>query len=140
MKVIDGTNLIVGRVATQVAKEALLGETIAIVNCESMIITGDRKSILKSYQVKQEIGDAFKGPFYPKMAQKYVKRVIRGMLPYKQERGMKAYKRVKCYVGLPEEFKNNKLETVQKADAKKLTTLKYITVNELSKYFNKAVQ
>ena len=138
--IIDGTNLIVGRTATYAAKAALEGQTVAIINCEKMIITGRKKQILEGYNEKQNIGDAFKGPFYPKMPDRYVKRVIRGMLPYKQERGMKALKRVKCYIGLPAEFKTQKIETVPQADAKKLKTLKFITVNDLSKYFNKGVQ
>lgn len=138
--IIDGTNLIVGRVATHAAKQALLGHAVTIVNCESMIITGRKKGILLGYNEKQNIGDANKGPFYPKMADRYVKRVIRGMLPYKQERGMRALKRVKCYIGTPSELKTQKIETLPQADAKKLKTLKFITVNQLSKFFNKGVQ
>ena len=44
--IIDANNLILGRMATFIAKQALLGEDIKIVNCEKAVITGDRKEIL----------------------------------------------------------------------------------------------
>lgn len=135
--IIDGTNLILGRVATFTAKSALEGEQIVIVNCEKIIVTGRKKFLISQIQMKQGVGHPFHGPFFPKMPDRMVKRVIRGMLPYKQERGIKAFKRVKCFMGIPEQYQNQKLETIQKADASKLKTLQYLTINDLAKYFGK---
>ena len=40
MKIYDGKGAVLGRLASKVAKEALQGEEIAILNCEEIIITG----------------------------------------------------------------------------------------------------
>ena len=45
MKIIDGQETILGRLASNVAKMALQGEEVAVVNCEKVIITGTRKNI-----------------------------------------------------------------------------------------------
>ena len=47
MKIIDGKGAVLGRLASNVAKEALGGEEIAILNCEEIIITGGKVSITK---------------------------------------------------------------------------------------------
>ena len=46
--IIDGTNLILGRIATFAAKKALEGEQVVIVNCESIVVTGGKKQTIKS--------------------------------------------------------------------------------------------
>ena len=53
MKVIDGTNAVLGRLASYAAKQALLGEEIVIVNCEKVIITGNRQNILEDFRDKR---------------------------------------------------------------------------------------
>lgn len=110
MKVIDGKNAVLGRLASYTAKEALKGEEIAIVNCEQIIITGSKKNILeKRREGKGKIGSGQKGPKYSERKEKIVKRVIRGMLPnHRFGRGREAFKRVKCYVGIPKEFEDKK--------------------------------
>ncbi len=40
MKVYNGKDLILGRLATVVAKQALLGEEVKVVNCEKIMISG----------------------------------------------------------------------------------------------------
>ena len=137
--IIDCTNLILGRVATYAAKQALEGESVMLINCEKAIITGNKKLLLFNFIERQHKGHAFKGPFYPKMADRIVKRVIRGMLPYRQERGKKAYSRIRCYLGVPVEFEKKKAETLPKANYSKLKTLNFITVNDLSKSVGKGV-
>jgi len=132
--IIDATNLILGRMATFAAKQALLGEEIKIINCEKTIMSGDKKKILAKYREKMKMGKPQKGPFIPKRADMFIKRTIRGMLPYKQEKGRNAFKRIKCYVDVPEEFKDKKSETVEKANVAKIPNLKYITVEEICKF------
>ena len=55
------------------------------------------------------------------------------MLPHKQERGKLALKRIKCYKGIPDEFKDKESITIPNADIKKTQTLKYIYLSELCK-------
>ena len=47
--IIDANNLILGRLGTYVAKNALLGEKVDIVNCESCVVTGRRDRIFEDY-------------------------------------------------------------------------------------------
>ena len=133
MKVINGENMILGRIATYVAKQALLGEEIALVNCEKIIISGNRHQIFAKHKQKQARGHPRWGPFTPRRPDGFVKRSIRGMLPYKKERGSQAFKRIKCYIGLPAQFKDAKLETLKSADAQKIPNLSYLTVSEVCK-------
>ncbi|MCA9477789.1 MAG: 50S ribosomal protein L13 [Nanoarchaeota archaeon] len=130
MIVIDAKNLILGRFATHVAKQALLGEEVRVINCEKAIVSGRKATTIKETQQSANRGNPVKGPFIPKMADRYVRRVIRGMLPYKQVKGAQAYKRVLCYVGEPEEFKG-KAESLEAASFKKLPNLKFVTVGEM---------
>jgi len=133
--IIDATNLILGRLATFVAKKALLGEKVYIVNCEKAVISGNKKNIFEKFKHKNDLGrNPYKGPFYPKMPDTIVRRTIRGMLPWKNARGRNAYKNVLCYVGLPEKFKNQKLETIDEFNVSKLQNLKYVTVEEVAKH------
>ncbi len=110
MKVIDGKNAIMGRLASYAAKEALKGEEIAIVNCEQIIITGSKKDIKEKFEAKRgRVGSTLKGPKVSRTNEKIVKRIIRGMLPnYRTGRGREAFKRIKCYVGVPKEFEESK--------------------------------
>ena len=107
--VVDGNNATLGRLASFVAKKALLGNEIIIVNCEDVVVSGKPKSIIGEYQImRKKGGSSLKGPFFPKMPERIVKRTIRGMLSYKQKRGSDALKRILCYNQTPEEFKDVK--------------------------------
>jgi len=131
--IIDGTDLIMGRLATFVAKKSLLGEEVNVVNCEKVLITGTKKNIFAGYVRRMQMGIPTKGPFLQRAPDKIVKRAIRGMLPVKQEKGEKAYKRIRCYKGIPESFKGEKIETVQTANISKIPNLKYMSVGEISR-------
>jgi ribosomal protein L13 len=50
-----------------------------------------------------------------------VKRTIRGMLSYKQGRGKDAFKRIKCYNDVPEEF--SEAPKIKAGKEKKIKTL-----------------
>lgn len=130
--IIDANNLILGRLGTYAAKKALLGEKIDIVNCESCMITGDRKKILRHYNKLFKRGTPSKGPFFYKMPDRFVKRSIRGMLPYKKERGRTAFKNITCYIGVPENLMNRKFDTIKNANIDKVPNLKYIKIKEIS--------
>lgn len=130
MKIIDGKNAVLGRLASYAAKEALKGEEIVIVNCKQVIITGNRKNIEKGFQEKRsKVGSSQKGPKHHRESDKIVKRSIRGMLPnYREGRGRKAYKKIKCYVGIPKEFEESK-----KIVSGKEKKTKFIDVGEIIK-------
>lgn len=131
--IIDATDLLVGRLATQVAKKALLGEKIDVVNCENAVMSGDIKKLIARY--KQRIGrtTVAHGPFFPRMADRFVRRTIRGMLPYKQEKGEKAFKRIMCYIGVPESLEGKTLDTINDANVKNRQVRKFVKVSRICK-------
>lgn len=130
--IIDATDLRLGRMATVVAKNALLGETIDIVNCEKAVLTGNRDNILGEYKNRLR-RITYKGPIVHRMPDRFVKKAIRGMLPYKQYKGDKAFKRIKCYMGVPDQFKGKKFETIKEANIANVQSLRYVYVKEICK-------
>jgi large subunit ribosomal protein L13 len=137
MTVIDVTDSIVGRFSTVVAKRALMGEDINLVNCEKAIITGDKVSTYKKYKEQDKRGNPLKGPYLPKMPDRFIRRSIRGMLPYKQEKGEKAFKKIMCHIGVPEKFSKEKIETIPSSSITKSKTFKYISVGKLCQLLKK---
>jgi large subunit ribosomal protein L13 len=138
--VIDATNSIAGRLGTYAAKQALLGNQVIILNSEKAIMTGDRKKVFAKYQDPiTNRGQPTKGPFFRRPSDRFLRRIIRGMLPWTKTRGREAYRRIMCYVGVPEEFKDLKAEKVKGAEIEKLTTLKYVTIQELCKHLGAKV-
>lgn len=131
--IIDADNLILGRLATFAAKQAIQGEKVDIINVEKAVITGKPKDITGKYKQKFTRGHALDGPFFPRHPEKLVKRTIRGMLPYKQEKGKKAFKNIKCYIAIPRELEGKKTETIEKAHIKNIKKTKHLTVKEISK-------
>lgn len=131
--IIDAEDLIVGRMVTVIVKRALLGEKIDIVNCEKAIVTGNKENVFEKYRLRTNLGGPFKGPFLSRMPDRFVRRIVRGMLPYKQEKGRTAFKRVMCYNSIPNEFKNMKMEKIKEADISRVKSLKYMTVGDICK-------
>ena len=131
--IIDATNLIAGRLATEVAKKALLGEKIDIINSEKAILSGKKTEVFAKFKSKYDKGIPLKGPYVHRSPDRLLRRIIRGMLPYKQERGAEALKRVMCWKGIPEPFKGKKAETLKQADISKLPNLKYVTLGDIAK-------
>ncbi|MBN1502558.1 50S ribosomal protein L13 [Candidatus Woesearchaeota archaeon] len=132
MIIIDGTELILGRLASYAAKQLLLGENVHIINCEKVIDTGSKQQILKKYKRRMERGTPRKGPFMHRMPHRIVKRTVRGMLPYKKARGKDAYKRLRCHIGIPEELQDKKTISFKDAHLSKLPNVKYLDLKTIS--------
>ena len=130
--IVDATDLIVGRLATFVAKQALLGEQVDIVNSEKAVVSGSKKDVLAKYLRKVQMGNITKGPFLHRSADRLLRRSIRGMLPYKQSKGADAFKRIMCHIGTPKKFEGQESKTIENAQSKKLPNYKYITLKEIS--------
>lgn len=129
--IIDAKDCVLGRVATLAAKRALLGETVVVVNAEQAYISGNRLGTIAEYMDKFETGQIRKGPFIYRQPDRFVRRVIRGMLPRKQSRGRDALRRVRCYTGVPEAFASHKAISAPTSSVSKLPTLRRISVKDL---------
>lgn len=134
MKIYDGEGIVFGRLAARVAKDALQGEEVNVVNCEKVIITGKKtKTFENEKQKRKRKGYPLKSAKLPRLADKFVRRSIRGMLPWKLSRGKEAFKRIKCHVGVPADLSGEKIR-LQDSSSEKLPNLKYTTVSEICKH------
>lgn len=129
LTVIDADGAVLGRLASHAAKRALDGETIRVVNAERALITGSEDAVLEKYRDKREVGSQRKGPYYPRMPDRIFKRTVRGMLPYQQPRGREALRRVRAYIGVPEEFEDAEAEVVDDARTRAHQAVRLETVS-----------
>lgn len=135
MKIYNGERVLLGRLASLAAKEILLGEEVRIVNCDKVVISGDKfNTFAREKQKIMRGGYPLKSQVHSRMPEMLVRRTIRGMLPWKKARGKEAYRRLLCYRGLPEDFANQKIITLEDAHtSKKLPTLKHVTIGQVCK-------
>ena len=133
VSVINADGLILGRLCTHVAKRLLNGEDIVVVNAEKAVVSGRRAQLLEFYKHRRKRGKSHltKGPFYPRTADRIIKRSVRGMVEYRKPSGRAALKRLKVYLGVPKEFESAKTETVE--NAKKPHLAKFIYLEEITK-------
>lgn len=131
MIVIDANKKVAGRLASVVAKLLLKGENVVVVNAEKAVVSGRPETIIKRFKELRSKGDPYKGPFYPKRPDRIFRRMVRGMLPYKKKKGKDALRRLKVYIGVPEEFSNVDFANVDVKTADDLIT-HYLTLEEIS--------
>ncbi|MEM3609524.1 MAG: 50S ribosomal protein L13 [Candidatus Anstonellales archaeon] len=120
-----------GRISSYAAKMALKGYKVFLLNVEKIIITGSKKQILERFVWKRSLQNKANpehSPKLPRVPHLMVKRMVRGMLPYKTKRGREAYKRIKAYIGIPEEFKDKKLSEIP-IERKQYN--RYVTIQEI---------
>jgi large subunit ribosomal protein L13 len=133
MTVINADGMILGRLASILAKRLLAGEEIYIINAEKIVISGDKVTTFGEYKQSVDRGNREFGPYYPKRPDHIVKRTIRGMLPYKRARGRDAMSRLKTYIGVPEELSREEAFSIEGANMNRLSSVKYIRLEELSR-------
>ena len=133
MTVINADGMILGRLASILAKRLLAGEEIHIINAEKIVISGDKVTTFGEYKQSVDRGNREFGPYYPKRPDHIVKRTIRGMLPYKRARGRDAMSRLKTYIGVPEELSREEAFSIEGANMNRLSSVKYIRLEELSR-------
>ncbi|HVH15573.1 MAG TPA: 50S ribosomal protein L13 [Candidatus Angelobacter sp.] len=133
-EIVDASNLILGRMASYVAKRALDGRSMIVINAERAVISGTKERVVARAKRKlktRTLGNLEKSPTHPRKPDGYVRRVIRGMLPWKKTGGKDAFHRVKVYIGTPSEYQDRPATTVADANASRLR-VPYITVGQLS--------
>jgi len=129
---VNAEGQIVGRMGSKIAKRLLNGEEVIILNAEKAIISGKRKSKIAEAHLFLEVGAPERGPFHYRRPDRYLRKSIRGMLPFKQAKGKSAYKRLKAYMGIPIEFKDQPMITFEEASSADLKG-PYLTLGELAK-------
>jgi large subunit ribosomal protein L13 len=130
--VINADGLIVGRMASKVAKKLLNGEKVIIVNAGKAVISGKKKSKVAEAKEFLEVGAPRQGPFHYRRPDKILRKTVRGMLPFKQPKGKTAFKKLKVFISVPEDLKDQQMVTIKEAQAAKLKG-PYFTLAELAK-------
>jgi large subunit ribosomal protein L13 len=127
---IDGEGAVLGRLASTLASESLDGEKIVVVNTENAVISGEKSDVVDDYRGKVE-RSVDRGPFHPRRPEGIAKRAVRGMLPYKKQRGKDALSRIRFYVDVPEEYADEEFEEPDKA-VDDIGKGGYVTLGEIS--------
>ncbi len=143
-KIVDAEGCTMGRLAAYAAKEALKGNRIIIINAEKAVISGRKDHIFrdykKRYDAKSKTNPKRYGPKRPKNPDRFLRRVIRGMLPWDKPGGRKAFRHVLVYMGRPEKeiirregIELSKMQLVDNSELKRHYDY-FITLGELCAY------
>ena len=132
-KVIDASNRVIGRLASEIAQEALDGEEVKVVNSEEAVISGDTDQVLEEYKQKVDRGVRDRGPHYPKRPDKMLKRVVRNMVPYKKERGKEAFSNIKTYLEVPIDLEDE-VEEIDTKSGDELKNKNYVKLGKVSRH------
>jgi len=131
MRYIDADGLVLGRMSSVIAKCLLNGEEITIVNCEKALISGNRVNIIAEYERSRAMGKVRKGPFFPRMPDRLMRRTISRMMHHRMPKGKAAMARLTIHIGVPFSLKAMKFESLEAA--KKTSLKKYLTLGDVSK-------
>ena len=107
--VVDATNHIAGRLASNVAKLLLQGQRVTVVNCEKIMMSGNRDNQIKEYREFLEINSIINykhGPVHYRRPDTLMAKMIRQMLPFdRKPSGKIAYAKLRTYIGAPNDTK-----------------------------------
>ncbi|MGN1362472.1 MAG: 50S ribosomal protein L13 [Methanobrevibacter sp.] len=133
--IVDGEGSILGRLASTVSKALLNGEEVVVLNAEKIIITGNKDWAYARYKQRVDRKSISNprdlGPKYPHRSDDIFRRTVRGMLPIKKTKGRVAYKNLKAFVGVPNEYKDAEITAVPQAEVENVK--KSIELGEISR-------
>ncbi len=129
---VNADGLILGRMASVVAKKLLNGEKVIIVNAEKAVISGKKKSKVAEAKEFLEVGAPKRGPFHYRRPDRILRKTVRGMLPFKQPKGKNALKKLKVFISVPKDLTDQQMVSIKEAQASKLKG-PYFTLAELAK-------
>ena len=142
--ILDAEGCTMGKLAAYAAKQAIEENNVIIFNAEKAIISGKESQIFKDYKkrydAKSNTNPKRFGPKRPKNPDRFLRRVIRGMLPWTNTKGRVAFKKVMVYMGRPEnEIKKKEGVDLSKATLTDNSSFKahydyFVTVGDLCKY------
>uniref|UniRef100_A0A8C6GTZ6 Large ribosomal subunit protein uL13 n=1 Tax=Mus spicilegus TaxID=10103 RepID=A0A8C6GTZ6_MUSSI len=102
--VLDGRGHLLGRLASIVAKQVLLGRKVVVVRCEGINISGNfyRNKLKYLAFLRERMNtNPSRGPYHFRAPSRIFWRTVRGMLPHKTKRGQAALEHLKkvCHLG-----------------------------------------
>ncbi len=134
----DGRDMIMGRLASHIAKLLLEGKRVTVLYAEDIIVTGsNRRSIIdrfyKRLRLRSNVNPRRHGPFVPRSPEGIFRRVVRGMLPRNKPKGKEAYKRLRVYRGNPFNIGDDKLVVFGDSKRRKFNPYPYMKLGEISR-------
>jgi len=133
--VVDGAGHIAGRLASIVAKKLLEGERVVVVNTEKIFVSGSIDSIRREWEARLEITSVTNPkhtPVHPRRPDRIFARIVRGMVPRKKPKGRLALRKLRTYIGVPEEYKNAEKAVFKEAMITKPAAY-YVSLAEVAK-------
>jgi large subunit ribosomal protein L13 len=135
--IINAQGLVCGRLAVVAAKKALQGNKVIVLNSEKAVIIGKKGIVIADYLKKRGLGKGVqKGPHFSSKPDMMLRRMIRGMLPWKRTTGREKFKEIKCFIGVPEAYQSKLNEAIK---LEKKEALNSISLEELSKIIKHSV-
>ena len=128
--IIDAKDAVLGRLSSYVAKQILMGNKVDVINCEEAVVSGKRAATMDNYIRRIDRKAPGKGPYLYRRPDMFVKRAIRGMLPFKRSRGIDAFKNVRCHIGVPENLRSENASVIENASVSMLQT-DYLKVRDI---------
>ncbi|MFB6100822.1 MAG: 50S ribosomal protein L13 [Candidatus Nanohalobium sp.] len=132
MKIVNAEGKVLGRLASEVAQYARDGEDVRVVNSEEAVISGDEQEVKEEYEQKYERGRRDRGPYFPKRADKILKRTVRNMLPDGSD-GRDTRSKVRTYLGVPDQMEDE-VEEVDVKSGDELKHRNYVKLGEVSEF------
>jgi large subunit ribosomal protein L13 len=133
--ILDAKDQILGRFASYVAKQAIQGNKVVVLNAEKAVISGKRSNIVEEAKRRLEtrtLGTQSHAPVHQRRPDLYLRRVVRGMLPWDKPKGRVAFRRVWVFMGIPQEYVDKEVARVPKTDASRLVS-PYMRLEDLAK-------
>jgi len=133
--VIDATDCIAGRMCSHVSKLLLNGNRVLVVNSERAMLSGDRYKTIDLYKEYLEINSVtnpIHGPFHPRRPDTILTKMVRGMIPKTKTSGIEAFKRLRVYIGTPDQLRNMKTESFEDSKITRSPS-RYISVGEVAR-------
>ncbi|MCL5102284.1 MAG: 50S ribosomal protein L13 [Candidatus Marsarchaeota archaeon] len=132
--VYDANGQVLGRIASIIAKNLLEGKDVAVINAEKSIISGKRKPLAEKYRTRlnlQEKENPEHSPYWSRRPDMLFKRIVRGMLPYRNPRGKEAFRKLHVYMGEPKLLEGKEHVKLNIKHAKEIYA-GYISLKDLS--------
>src|SRR5918994_3596357 len=133
--IVDATDCIAGRMCSRVSKLLLKGNRVSIVNSENAMLSGDKYKTIDLYKEFLEINSVTNpvhGPFHPRRPDTILTKMVRGMIPKTKTSGIEAFKRLRVYIGTPDQLRNRKTESFEDAKITRSPS-RYISVGEVAR-------
>lgn len=134
--VVDAANCIAGRMCSHVSKLLLEGNKVVIVNAEKAMLSGNNRyktiDLYKEHLEINSVTNPIHGPFHPRRPDTILSKMVRGMVPKRKSSGITAFKRLRVYIGVPEEMKSAKMESFADSKITKPEAY-YISMGDIAK-------